>query len=44
MEYMFLVGGVVIGVVLGVIVVAMTAVGSYDRGYNDAVMHRPFNS
>ena len=43
MEYLFLVAGVVIGTVLGVIVVAMTAVGQYDRGYNDAVMHRPFS-
>ncbi len=41
MEYMFLVAGVVIGVVLGVIVVAIAAVGSYDRGYRDAKLHRP---
>lgn len=40
MEYLFLVGGVVIGTVLGVIVVAIAAVGSYDRGYHDAVLRR----
>lgn len=40
MEYLFLVGGVVIGAVLGVIVVALAAVGSYERGYHDAVLHR----
>ncbi|HEY6957718.1 MAG TPA: hypothetical protein VI814_02735 [Candidatus Limnocylindria bacterium] len=44
MEYMFLIAGVVIGVVFGVIVVGMTAIGSYDRGYDDAVMHRPIHS
>ncbi len=37
---MFLVAGVVIGVMLGVLVVALAAVGSYDRGYRDAQVRR----
>lgn len=43
MEYLFLAGGVVIGTVLGLVVVAIASVGSYDRGYNDAVAHRPLH-
>jgi hypothetical protein len=44
MEYLFLIAGLVIGVVFGLIVVAMAAIGSYDRGYSDALMHRPQSS
>jgi hypothetical protein len=41
MEYLYLVGGLVIGVALGLIVIAMAAVGSYERGYRDARGPRP---
>ena len=43
MEYLFLGAGVVIGAILGLIVVAIASVGSYDRGYHDAVAHRPLH-
>ncbi len=39
MDYLFLAAGVVIGVLLGTIVVAFTAVGSYDRGFEDGRRH-----
>ena len=39
MEYMFLSVGVLIGVVLGTIVVALASVGSYDRGFQDGTRH-----
>ncbi len=41
MDYAFLIAGVIIGTVLGTIVVAMAAVGSYERGYRDARGVRP---
>lgn len=41
MEYLFLVAGVLIGTLVGTVVVAFTAVGSYDRGYHDAQTARP---
>ena len=39
MEYLFLIAGVVIGVLLGTLVVAFSAVGSYDRGFEDGRRH-----
>lgn len=39
MEYAFLIGGIVIGVLFGTIIVAMAAVGSYDRGFEDGSRH-----
>lgn len=38
-EYLFLAAGVAIGVLLGTIVVAFAAVGSYDRGFEDGSRH-----
>ena len=35
MDYLFLIAGVVIGTLLGLIVVSMAALGSYDRGFRD---------
>lgn len=41
MDYLFLIVGVVIGTVLGLIVVSMAALGSYERGYRSGRGIRP---
>jgi hypothetical protein len=35
MEYLYLVAGLLIGIFVGTVVIALVSVGSYDRGYHD---------